>query len=124
MQTYGECSFVLGGRRIIARGSAELTNSGLETAVEGNMDGTVHQTAKTKPAILKLDLEEPIEAPITARDMVTAQDVTFVEEHRGVTHLYTASKIIGEPQYSPESGALSNISFGTERGNYRRIANA
>jgi len=121
MQTFGECSFKLGGRPYTARASAELTNVGLETAVEGNIDGTVYQTAKTKPSIIKLDLEDPIEGTFSAADMVTPQDVTFVEEHRGVTHLYTGAKAIGEPQYAPDSGAITNISFGCQRANYRRV---
>ena len=122
MRTFGECSVELDGQRRILRGEAEIMNAGLEAEVSGNADGTVYQTAKTKPTTLKISLEDAVDTYITVRDMITAKDITFLEEMAGVTHYFNAAKIHGEPSTDPATGAVTGITFACARADYRRQA--
>lgn len=121
MNTFGECSVVIGGTKRRLRGNAKITPAGLEVSVEPNADGSVYQTAKTKPVVLEIELEDEVALPIAAADLIASHAVTFVEEHRGVTHILSNAKMHGEPQLDPSSGALSGISFACQRSDYRRI---
>src|SRR5215203_8336 len=106
MRTFGECSVEINGQRRILRGEAEIMNAGLETEIQGNMDSTIYQTAKTQPTTLKVSLEDALNEYIQVSDMITAKDVTFLEEMAGVTHFFSNAKIAGAPTTDPATGAV------------------
>lgn len=121
MQTFGECSISIGGARRILRGDAEFEGiGGLELKVEPNLDGSVYQTAKTAPVMLKLKLEDEVDAIFTKAELTTAQDVVFVEEQNGRTHILSSAKIDGKVTYNPSTGELAGFSFACAVGDYQR----
>ena len=109
------------GRRRTLRGSAKFAGiGGLETKVEGNSDGSVYQTAKTMPVSLSLSLEEEPGAVFTKQELTDPQDVSFVEEQNGHTHLMSNAKLSGSVSYDPATGELSGFEFACAYLDYRR----
>lgn len=106
------------GTNLTLRGTFTIGTSRYSIEAGANDDGSVFRQAKPRPYTAEVTLED---TNVSLDDLMRAprQDIYFVEEFTGVSHVYLAAFFSGEPTIDRKTGEITGLTV--NGANYQRL---
>ena len=115
----GRITITMGNEKLVARGEITLQMSDREVTGEANQDGSPFYTSKMMLGGGAAELTETCSGSWNERMKACKVNITVDEEDHGRQHLFTATRLIGRPEFNTSTGAISGVSWAG--GNYKKI---
>jgi len=101
------------GEMIPLRGTLNMSTAGISTEAVTNQDGSVDRTMTPTARLAEITFAD---RGLDHDQLMRADrfNVTFIEEHTGMTHYFTRAFLVGTPVKNRVTGEVTGISIAAE----------
>src|ERR1700704_861305 len=106
----GRVALTIGGQKLApTEADIKMKTSQVTVEAKANQDGSPCYTVK--PSLIECDVtfRRPIGGMSTTNMLMCSIDATIVEEDNGLTHLFTSSRLTGDPEENITNGELTGV---------------